>query len=133
MKKRSNTIAVIAVAALLLIVLLMDVWTMFGQIRQLTKAAGISQLENINRELERSISDAESLTMETAAKARELLGDRDALEKFVYEEKEKIVVVALVDTLDYLVYRYRCYRRCCCLHSLQYRMEWSYLLEFLHI
>lgn len=91
MKKKSNTIAVIAVAALLLIVLLMDVWTMFGQIRQLTKAAGISQLENINRELERSISDAESLTVETAAKARELLGDRDALEKFVYEEKEKIV------------------------------------------
>ena len=60
MKYRKRTRIIISVALLLLVVLLMDIWMMFGQIRQQTRAAGISQLETISRELENTISGAES-------------------------------------------------------------------------
>lgn len=91
MKDRKSTGIIIAVALLLLVVLLGDIWMMFGQIRQQTRDAGISQLESISRQLEHAIGDAESLTMETAIEAREYLDDRDALKKFMYKKKKDVV------------------------------------------
>ncbi len=90
MRKRINTGTIIAIAALLLAVLLLDIWFIFGQIRQHMKDAGISRLESISWELEKSISDAECLTMEIAIESREFLDDRDTLEKFLRDKKEEI-------------------------------------------
>ena len=91
MRRRVNIAAIIAIAALLLAVLLMDISQMFGQLQQQAKDAGISQLENIGRELEKSISDAEALTMEIAIESREFLDDTEALERYLYGKKEEVV------------------------------------------
>lgn len=91
MSRRISIGAIIAIAVLLLVVLLMDVSLTIGNLQQQTRDAGISQLENISSELEKSISDTELLTMEIAVEAREALNDRGALEKFLYEKKEEVV------------------------------------------
>ena len=91
MRRKISSGFIIVIVVLLLVVLVMDIVMMFGQIRQQTKDAGVAQLENISRELEESINDAECLTMELAIEAREYLDDRDALEKFLYNKKEEII------------------------------------------
>lgn len=91
MKRRIKALAIGAIAILLLVVLSMDFSLMYRQIRQQTKDAGVSQLENISRELEESIRAAESLTMEIAIESREVLDDRDALKTFLYEKKAEVV------------------------------------------
>ena len=91
MRRRINTTAILAIAMLLLVVLMMDISQMFRQLQQQAKDAGVSQLENISRELEHSISDAESLTMEIAIESREVLNDRNALERYLYRKKEEII------------------------------------------
>ena len=91
MRKRINSAAMIAIAVLLLAVLLMDISMMFGQLQQQATDAGISQLKDISGELEKSIADAEALTMELAIGAREVLEDRTALETYLIDKKEEIV------------------------------------------
>lgn len=91
MNNRKYVGVIIAVAVLLLAVLLMDIWVMSGQIRQQTKDAGITQLESISRELEKTIDDAENLTMEIAIQSGKYLDDREALDKFINRKKKEAV------------------------------------------
>ena len=91
MKRKINIGVIIVIGVLLILVLFWDVWMVFAQIQHRTKEAGISHLENISRELEESISDAEALTMEIALQAREFLGDRDALKEFFRDKKQKVI------------------------------------------
>lgn len=88
-KRRTAIIAVVAV--LILGTLLMDIWMMFGQIRQQTKNAGVSQLESTSRELENTIAEAENLTTEIALEAREYIDDKTALEKFIRQKKRDAI------------------------------------------
>ena len=91
MKRRINATAIITIAVLLLVVLVMDLSQMFTQLQQQAKDAGVSQLENISRELEKSIADAEALTMEIAIEAREVLDDREALKRYLISKKAEVI------------------------------------------
>ncbi|MBQ9438522.1 MAG: response regulator [Lachnospiraceae bacterium] len=91
MKNRKSVSVVILVASLLLAVTFMDTWILFTQTHRQTRESGIYQLESISGKLEATISDAESLTMELALKAREYLENREALKAFIYSQKEELV------------------------------------------
>ena len=90
MRRRIGTGTIIAFAVLLLVVLVMDIGLMFSQIRQRTKDAGVSRLQNTSRELEESIESGERLTMGIAIESREVLDDREALRKFLHNKKEQV-------------------------------------------
>ena len=90
MKKKSLTV-VILVASLLLVVTMMNTFILFSQTHDQTKQAGAYQLESVSGRLESAISDAESLTMEVAIRAREYLSDRESLEKYIYESKADVL------------------------------------------
>lgn len=91
MSRRVSIGAIIAIAVLLLVVLLMDVAFMFGSLQRQARDAGISQLEDISRELDSSIVAAELLAMEVAVESDAVLDDRSALESFLYSKKAEIV------------------------------------------
>lgn len=91
MKNGKNTGVIILVASLLLSVTFMDIWMVFEQTRQQTKDSGIYQLESISGELESTINDAENLTMELAIASREYIGDKEALEAFIYNKKDELL------------------------------------------
>jgi uncharacterized protein YpmB len=91
MRKKISTNAIITIGILLLVVLLMDIWMMYGQIKQQTKDAGLSQLDSISRQLEKKIDDAKNETLSEAIKVREVLDDRKVLEKFLYDERDEII------------------------------------------
>ena len=91
MKNKKNAGVIILVASLLLAVTFMDIWMVFRQTRQQTKDSGIYQLETISGELESTINDAKSLTMELAIASREYIDDKDALETFIYDKKTELL------------------------------------------
>ncbi|MCR5100814.1 MAG: response regulator [Butyrivibrio sp.] len=90
MKKRENIGVMIAVASLLLLVMLTDTWVMFKMTSQQTVEAGNYQLTSISGELESTINEAEKLTMELAMVAQGYLEDKDELEKYIYDTKDKL-------------------------------------------
>ena len=91
MKKRKSLSIVILVASLLLAVTLLDTWILYTQTNRQTRQSGAYQLEAMSGKLESTISDAKDLTMSLAIKAREYLGDKSALERFIYAEKDEIL------------------------------------------
>ncbi len=91
MKDKKRTGIVILVASLLLAVIFMYAWMVFQQARRQTWDLGISQLELISNELEEMMTDAENLTLELALSAGELMDDREALEEFIYEERDRLI------------------------------------------
>ena len=91
MKKKRSLSVVILVASLLLAVTLMDTWILYTQTHRETRQSGVYQLESVSGKLESTISDAKNLTMALAIEAREYLGDEDALEAFIYAEKDEIL------------------------------------------
>ena len=91
MKKKRSLSVVILIASLLLAVTLMDTWILYTQTHRQTRQSGAYQLESMSGKLESTISEAKNLTMELAIKAREYLGDADALEAFIYAEKEALL------------------------------------------
>lgn len=90
-KQKINMIVIISIAVILLTILLLEVSMVFGQVQKQTKELGVSQLESISRELERSIYDAEGLTMQIALEAREHLGDENEIRDFIYEKKQATI------------------------------------------
>ena len=78
-------------ASLLLAVTLLDTWILYTQTNRQTRQSGAYQLEAMSGKLESTISDAKDLTMSLAIKAREYLGDKSALERFIYAEKDEIL------------------------------------------
>ena len=90
-KQKINMIVIISIAVILLTILLLEVSMVFGQVQKQTKELGVSQLESISRELERSIYDAEGLTMQIALEAREHLGDEKEIRDFIYEKKQATI------------------------------------------
>ena len=91
MKKKKSLSIVILVASLLLAVTLMDTWILYTQTHRQTRQTGVYQLESVSGKLESAISDAESLTMEVAIKAREYLSDKEDLKDFIYKTKEDVI------------------------------------------
>jgi len=91
MKKKQSLSVVILVASLLLAVTLLDTWVLYTQTNRQTRQSGAYQLEAMSGKLESTISDAKDLTMSLAIKAREYLGDKSALERFIYAEKDEIL------------------------------------------
>ena len=91
MKKKQSLSVVILVASLLLAVTLLDTWILYTQTNRQTRQSGAYQLEAMSGKLESTISDAKDLTMSLAIKAREYLGDKSALERFIYAEKDEIL------------------------------------------
>ena len=91
MKKKQSLSVVILVASLLLAVTLLDTWILYTQTNRQTRQSGAYQLEAMSGKLESTISDAKDLTMSLAIKAREYLGDKSALERFIYAEKAEIL------------------------------------------
>ncbi|MCR4922448.1 MAG: response regulator [Lachnospiraceae bacterium] len=89
-KKRSLSIVFI-VASLLLAVNFTDIWILFDQTRSQIKQSGEYQLESVSGKLEATISEAENLTMRMAIKSREYLDDKEALKKFIYDQKREII------------------------------------------
>ena len=89
--KKKNLTFVIFVASLLLAVTLMDTWILYRQTHNQTKQAGSLQLASVSEKMESAFSDAQILTAELAIKAREYLDDKEALEKFLCDEKACIV------------------------------------------
>lgn len=87
-ENRHTTGTLIAIAILLLVSLLVDIWLMFDQIRQQTMDASISQLQSVSRELENSIGDASNLTMQMAIGAEDRMDDRESLEAYIARKKE---------------------------------------------
>ncbi len=90
MRKKISTGAIIIIAMLLLVVLLMDMAMMFRQIQQQTKAAGISKLEDINRELEDSIDEAVALTMEIAIESGRARSHKASVKKFLTDQMDEL-------------------------------------------
>lgn len=90
MSNKKGTIIILAIAIVLAIILLVDMWMMFGQTRQQTKDACLYQLETVSGELEGTISAAERETMEFAIASEKYLGDKKALKKYVYKKQKEL-------------------------------------------
>ena len=91
MRRRISNIINIVIATLLLVLFLMNMYQMFTQLQEQAKEAGVSELQSVSYELERTISEASSLTMEIAIKAREVLDDRDELIDYLIKQKAEII------------------------------------------
>jgi diguanylate cyclase (GGDEF)-like protein len=91
MRRRISNIINIVIATLLLVLFLMNMYQMFTQLQEQAKEAGVSQLQSVSYELERTISEASSLTMEIAIKAREVLDDRNELIDYLIKQKAEII------------------------------------------
>lgn len=93
MKKSISTIGLILASSLLLIIILVGIVQVSNRTRQLTKDNGIYELEKISGDFEDTIADAEMLTLETAIGAREFLLSRSSLEKYIYEQRDRLVAL----------------------------------------
>ena len=89
MKNKKNAGIIVFIASLLIAVIFMDTWIVFRVTSQQTRESGIYQLESISGKLQGTISDAETLTLELALEAWDILDDKEALEQFLYREKEE--------------------------------------------
>ncbi len=90
-KKRQSNLAVIAVAAALIGVLLLDTWQVFRLTSRLTLNSGQYHLKSISGELEATVSDAKQLAMQVGLSAFPLIDDREELDAFLRQEKEKVL------------------------------------------
>lgn len=88
MKKSRSVGVIILVAILLLVVTILDTWSVFEMTSDQTRDSGSYRLESIGGELENTISDAEKRTMELTLQVYSRLGDRTALRRFVFEHKD---------------------------------------------
>ncbi|MCR5092421.1 MAG: response regulator [Lachnospiraceae bacterium] len=84
-KGRRDAGIIIILMILLFAVTFANVFFTFQQNNRQTRSSGIYQLEAISGKLENSINQAQELTLELAAAARELVGDLPAMEKMIYE------------------------------------------------
>ena len=91
MKSKKSSGVIIIIAVMLLAIMFMDTWMVFGQTRQQTKDSGTYQLENISGELESTISEAEKLTMSYALSVQEYLSNKDALSYYIYKQKAELL------------------------------------------
>lgn len=91
MKNKKNAGIIVFIASLLIAVIFMDTWIVFRVTSQQTKESGIYQLESISGKLQGTISDAETLTLGLALEAWDFLDDKEALEQFLYREKEELI------------------------------------------
>ncbi|MBR1861330.1 MAG: response regulator [Lachnospiraceae bacterium] len=90
MKNKKHAFVIIFIASLLLGVTFMDTWMVFRQTRMQIKNSGIYQIETISGELETTIGNAKSMTLEIAVSAREYMDDREALEEFIRLKKTEL-------------------------------------------
>lgn len=90
MKRKSNYITVIAIAAMLLLTILMDTLIVFGMTSRQTVDTGKYQLESISGELESTINEAKNLTMQLAIEAQIHLDDKDELRDFIYDCRDNL-------------------------------------------
>ena len=91
MKHKRNTGVIILVASLLFVVIFMELWMVFSQTRQQTKDSGSYQLGMISGDLEATVKNAESLTMEIAIAAREYIYNSEALTRFIKKKKKEVI------------------------------------------
>ncbi len=90
-KNRDSYIGIIiAFASLLLIILFMYTWNVFGITSGLTKEAGMNRLSQVSGELESTINEAEKLTMQYAINLQNMLDDKEKLTSYLYDESYKI-------------------------------------------
>ena len=91
MKKGKKTGIIILIAAMLMIITVMDTWLVFRMTARQTRESGSYQLENISREFENTISNAEKLTMSLGIMAEQYIGDEQAMSDFIYDQIDKLV------------------------------------------
>ncbi|MCR5324370.1 MAG: response regulator [Lachnospiraceae bacterium] len=89
-KNRKNAGTVIAVAVMLIVITILNTIMVFRMTFEQTRDSGIYRLTAVSGELKSMINDAEKYTMELALKAREYVNDRDALETFIFNERDEI-------------------------------------------
>ena len=90
MKKGKRTGLIILIAVLLMVVTLMDTWLVFRMTSQRTKESGSYRLENISREFENTISNAEKITIQIGLTAEAYLDDKQALSDYIYSEIDEL-------------------------------------------
>nr|MCR5719824.1 histidine kinase [Lachnospiraceae bacterium] len=90
MAKKKSIGIIIVFATLLLAVIMTNILMVFYHTRKETKNTGISRLESVSCTLEEMFAKAEKRTMQIAIKAEDLLLDREKLEAFILEEKQKL-------------------------------------------
>ncbi len=68
----------------------LDIAVVFGIARRQTEDSGIYKLKSITGDLESTINEAENVTALLALSAQPLLDDPEALEDFIYEQKDAL-------------------------------------------
>ncbi|MCR5088641.1 MAG: response regulator [Oscillospiraceae bacterium] len=92
MKNKNQSITVvIAVAAALIAVLLLDTWQVFRLTSKLTRSSGQYHLESISGALESTVSDAGKLAMEVGLAAYPHLDEHDDLDRFIHTKKAEVI------------------------------------------
>ena len=89
MKNKKNYVIVLA-AVLLVAVTFADIFLVFRRTSKQAEETGKYQLELIGGELERTINEARTLTLQQALLAEGCLNDRTALEEFIYTKTDEL-------------------------------------------
>ncbi len=90
-KKSPSIIIVIAVAAALIAVLLLDTWQVFRLTSKLTLSSGQYHLESISGALEATVGDAEKLALEVGLAAELQLEDPASLDRLIRQRKTEVL------------------------------------------
>ncbi len=89
-KKNPKRIVLIA-AAVLVVVLFLNIWRVFRFTSDLTRDAGRYHLESVSGDFESTIDDAQRLAMSLGIQAHPYLGDPKKIKDFVYSKKAEIL------------------------------------------
>ncbi len=89
MKKNSAIIAVIAV--LLITIVSMDIFVVFGITREQTRTSGSYQLQSVSGALETTLNEAINTTMGMAIELREHLHSREEVASFLRRKKNQLI------------------------------------------
>ncbi|MCR5520323.1 MAG: response regulator [Lachnospiraceae bacterium] len=89
MKKNSAIITIIAV--LLIAVVSMDIFVVFGITREQTRTSGSYQLQSVSGALETTLNEAINTTMGIAIEMREYIDDRYEVAAFLRRKKNQII------------------------------------------
>ncbi len=89
MKRNSAIIAIIAV--LLIAVVSMDIYIVFGMTREQTRTSGTYQLQSVSGALETTLNEAINTTMGIAIEVRECLDDHVEVNRFLRRKKNQLL------------------------------------------